>query len=368
MTATISIMYIERIKFMSLNLNLQFLLTALFIISFVFSILINYIMLRFAQTLGVRGRNENEVRWNPEVKPSLGGISFYLVFLVAFIFAILLPHKQDGFNIQVVGILLAATLSFLMGLADDAFNTQPLLKFLTQIFCGLIVIISGLSIQIFENQFLNYFLTVLWVVGMMNSLNMLDNMDGIATIVSIVACFFVVVLNLATSNTTGYPTVLSLGVLGALAGFLVYNFHPAKMFMGDTGSQFLGLFLAVMGISHGWNTPTTVWIGEFPFSNFLVIALVFMLPLCDTITVIINRLMKGNSPFVGGKDHTTHHLYFKGLNEKKITFLFFVLGSVAIFLAYLMVMRFSMIVFYVSVFYFLFVFVALYLNTILKKK
>jgi len=367
MIATLSIFLINKIKFMSLNLNLQFLLTALFIIAFMFSILINYIMLRFAQTLGVRGRNENEVRWNPEVKPSLGGISFYLVFLVAFIFAILLPHEQVGFNIQVVGILLAATLSFLMGLADDAFNTQPLLKFLTQIFCGLIVIISGLSIQIFQNQFLNYFLTVLWVVGMMNSLNMLDNMDGIATIVSMVACFFVVVLNLAITNTTGYATVLSLGVLGALSGFLVYNFHPAKMFMGDTGSQFLGLFLAVMGISHAWNTPTTVWVGDFPLSNFLVVALVFMLPLCDTVTVVINRLRVGNSPFVGGKDHTTHHLFFKGLNEKKIAFLFFALGSIAIVFAYLMVMHFSMMVFYFSIFYFLLVFVTLYLNTIFKK-
>jgi len=325
-------------------------------------------MLRFAQTLGVRGRNENEIRWNSEVKPSLGGISFYLVFLVAFIFAILLPHEQDGFNVQVVGILLAATLSFLMGLADDAFNTQPLLKFLTQIFCGLIVIISGLSIQIFQNQFLNYFLTVLWVVGMMNSFNMIDNMDGVATTVAIVACFFVVVLNLAISNTTGYATVLSLGMLGALAGFLVYNFHPAKMFMGDTGSQFLGLFISVLGISHAWNTPTSVWFGLFPLSNFLVVALVFMLPLCDTATVVINRLRSGNSPFVGGKDHTTHFLYFRGLNEKKIVFLFLLLGLAGIVFAYMMVMHFSMMVFYTAVFYFLLVFVALYLNTILKKK
>ncbi len=268
MMDTLTLFIAEQIQFMSLNLNLQFLLTSLFIVSFMFSILINYILLRFAQTLGVRGRNENEIRWNPEVKPSLGGISFYLVFLMAFIVAILLPHQQEGFNVQVVGILLAATLSFLMGLADDAFNTQPLLKFLTQIFCGLIVIISGLSIQIFENQFINYFLTVFWVVGMMNSLNMLDNMDGIATIVSITACFFVVALKLAITNSTGYSAVLSLGVLGALVGFLVYNFHPSKMFMGDTGSQFLGLFLAVMGITHCWNTPTRVWLGDFPISNF----------------------------------------------------------------------------------------------------
>jgi UDP-GlcNAc:undecaprenyl-phosphate/decaprenyl-phosphate GlcNAc-1-phosphate transferase len=352
---------------MSLNLDMQFLLTALFIVSFVFSILINYILLRFAQTLGVRNRNENEIRWNPEIKPSLGGISFYLVFLVAFIFAILLPHQQNNFNLQVVGILLAATLSFLMGLADDAFNTQPLLKFLTQIFCGLIVIISGHSINLFENEFLNYFLTVFWVVGMMNSINMLDNMDGITTIVSVLACFFVVSLNVALGNTTAYPTILSLGVLGALLGFLVYNFHPSKMFMGDTGSQFLGLYLAVMGIGHCWNTPTTVWLGSFPLSNFLVVSLVFMLPLIDTVTVIVNRIRKGNSPFIGGKDHTTHHLFFRGLSEKKISTLFFFLGSGSVLLAYLLVMHFNTVVFYFALVYFVLVFAALYLNTLIKR-
>lgn len=357
----------EQIRFMSLNLNLQFLLTAFFIVSFMFSILINYILLRFAQTLGVRGRNENEIRWNPEVKPSLGGISFYLVFLMAFIMAVLLPHDQPGFNIQVVGILLAATLSFLMGLADDAFNTQPLLKFLTQIFCGLIIILSGLSIQIFENEFLNYFLTVLWVVGMMNSLNMLDNMDGIASIVSLVVCFFVVLLNLAVTTTTGYALVLSLGVMASLFGFLVYNFHPSRMFMGDTGSQFLGLFLSVMGITHCWNTPTRVWLGDLPVSNMLIVALVFMLPLCDTVTVVINRLRKGNSPFVGGKDHTTHHLFFRGLNEKKIAILFLMLGSIAVWLAYALVMHFSDALFYGACVYLIVVFAALYLNTLRTK-
>ncbi len=92
-----------------------------------------------------------------------------------------------------------------------------------------------------------------------------------------------------------------------------------------------------------------------------------MLPLCDTLTVVINRLKKGNSPFVGGKDHTTHHLFFKGLSEKKITVLFFVLGCIAVVLAYFLVMRFSSIVFYISVFYLLFVFIALYLNTVIHK-
>jgi UDP-GlcNAc:undecaprenyl-phosphate GlcNAc-1-phosphate transferase len=351
-----------------MNLSFQFLITTLFIICFVFSLLINYILLRFAQTLGMRNRNEHQVRWNPDAKPSLGGISFYVVFLFAFIFTVLMPQKYAGFNLHIIGILMASTLAFLMGLADDAFNTQPLLKFLTQIFCGLIVIFSGHSIQIFQNQFIDYIITIVWVVGLMNSVNMLDNMDGITSIVSINACFFMVIVNISLFNTNSYATMLNLGVLGALCGFLVYNFHPSKMFMGDTGSQFLGLFLAVMGIDNCWNNPTSVLVNGFPVANILIVVLVFLLPLTDTITVVINRMKEGRSPFIGGKDHTTHHLFFKGLTEKRIAILYFLLGFIALTFAYFLVTRFSYALFFVSLVYALLVSVSLYLNTLVKKR
>src|SRR5688572_29361937 len=165
-----------------MSLNFHFIIITLFVVCFIFSLLINYILLRFAQTLGVRNQEFQQVRWNPDVKPSLGGISLYVVFLLSFIFTVLMPNNNSDFNLQIVGILMSATLAFLMGLADDAFNTQPLLKFLTQIFCALILIFSGHCITVFQNPFFNYMLTVIWVVGLMNSINMLDNMDGIASI------------------------------------------------------------------------------------------------------------------------------------------------------------------------------------------
>lgn len=349
-----------------MNLDFHFIVTALFVICFVFSLLINYILLKFAQTLGIRDYHLHQIRWSPAIKPSLGGISFYVVFLFAFIFTVLLPEKNAGFNLQIIGILMAATLAFLMGLADDAFNTQPLLKFLTQIFCSLIIIFSGHSIAVFQNQFINYFLTVIWVVGIMNSINMLDNMDGIATIASMLACFFMVLVNVALFNTGSYATMLNLGVLGALCGFLVYNFHPSRMFMGDTGSQFLGLFLAVMGIDNCWNNPTSVLVNGFPITNPVLVGLVFLLPLSDTFTVIINRSLAGRSPFVGGKDHTTHHLFFRGITEKRIALIFTLVGGIAIFMAYNLVVNFSFNLLYVSVFYVLMTAIMLYLNTVLK--
>lgn len=351
-----------------MNFSFQFLVTTLFFVCFGFSLLINYILLRFAHNLGSRNKNDHQIRWNPNIKPSLGGISFYLVFLLSFIFTVLFPGKAIGFNIQIIGILIASTLAFLMGLADDAFNTQPLFKFLTQLFCALIIIFSGHAIRIFENQFLDYIFTILWVVGLMNSINMLDNMDGITTIVSICACVFMVAVNISLFNTGSYSTILNLGVLGALCGFLVYNFHPSRMFMGDTGSQFLGLFLAVMGIDNCWNNPTSQLLNGFPIANPLIVALVFLLPLTDTFTVVINRMRIGQSPFVGGKDHTTHHLFFRGITEKRIAILFFLLGITAVVLAYLLVVRFSFVLFFISLAFVLTVVLSLYLNTIVKKR
>lgn len=350
-----------------MSLNYSFILTSFFFLCFIFSIIINYILLKFVQTLGIRGKEADQVRWNPNSKPALGGISFYVIFLFAFIVTILISNKSISFNLQILGILIASTLAFLMGLADDAFNTQPLLKFLTQVVCAFVAITTGHNITLFQNDFLNYLLTIIWVVGIMNSINMLDNMDGITSIVSIVICLFMVVTNISLQNTMGYTTILNLGVLGALCGFLIYNFHPSKMFMGDTGSQFLGLFLSVMAIDNCWNIEMPQAVFNHHILNVILIPLVFLIPITDTTTVVINRIRAGNSPFVGGKDHTTHHLFFKGITEKRIAILYFLISVVGIIFAYNLIFNFSLVLFYISCAYILLVFVTLYLNTIIKR-
>lgn len=351
-----------------MNFNYPFILTSFFFLCFIFSLIINYILLKFVQTLGIRGKEAEQVRWNPKVKPALGGISFYVIFLFSFIVTILISEKTGSFTMRVSGILIAATLAFVMGLADDAFNTQPLLKFLTQVVCAFVLIGSGHSIEIFQNQFLNYMMTVLWVVGIMNSINMLDNMDGITTIVSICICLFMITLNISLQKTNSYISILNIGVAGSLCGFLIYNFHPSKMFMGDTGSQFLGLFLAAMGIDNCWNIDVVSDLDNRHMINFLLVGLVFLIPLTDTTSVVINRMRRGQSPFVGGKDHTTHHLFFRGITEKRIAILYFILSTTAVVLAYNLIFSFSTLLLYSSISFAVFVALLLYLNTILKKK
>jgi UDP-GlcNAc:undecaprenyl-phosphate GlcNAc-1-phosphate transferase len=140
------------------------------------------------------------------------------------------------------------------------------------------------------------------------------------------------------------------------------------MFMGDTGSQFLGLFLAAMGIDNCWNIDVQAEINNQHIINFLLVGLVFLIPLTDTTTVVINRMRIGQSPFVGGKDHTTHHLFFRGVTEKRIAILYFLLSSIAISFAYNLIFSYRILLVYGSIAFVLFVFLTLYLNTVLRKK
>ena len=258
---------------------------------------------------------------NSTSKPAFGGISFFIVFLLTLSFyEIAFPKHHSPFNIELVGIVVATSVGFLVGLADDAFNTNPSLKLIAQAICALILVGTGNSIQIFDLQWLNYFFTFLWVIGLMNSINMLDNMDAITTIASIFAliCILIAFVFVQQGNQV-YPVII-IGLIGALLGFLFFNWHPSKMYMGDTGSQFLGIILSALSIKFLWNfqeEPTPI-IYDTISKQFILPLLAFLVPISDTTTVTINRIMRGQSPFVGGKDHTTHHLSYLGFSEQSV--------------------------------------------------
>lgn len=293
-----------------------------FIGSIVFSILINFIFLKFAENLGIRGDIQNDNRWSSVQKPAFGGISFYIIFLLSFSsFTIFFASEGNMPNTVMLGLVFATALSFLMGLADDAFNTKPFLKLGVQIASGLILIYTGTYIDIFESDAINYFLTLLWVVGLMNSINMLDNMDAITSLISIVAIFSTLLLLLITGNYYNIYFFTLLGVMASLIGFLYFNWHPSRLFMGDSGSQFLGLFLAFIGIRFFWNAEGLI-LQNPVLDKFIIITAFFAIPLIDTLTVILNRILRKQSPLVGGKDHTTHTMVYMGLSDRQVALLF----------------------------------------------
>ncbi len=313
--------------------NLLLVYSLFFVASLVFTLVINRFLLKFSRNLGIRNASETIIRWSSTSKPALGGISFYIIFLFSIIFiSFLIPEETDFFNLQTMGVLVVVTVGFLTGLFDDAYNTHPWIKFFSQLLCGVILVATGTYITIFENQLLNYAITLFWVVGMMNSINMLDNMDGITTIVSLAVVVTIFAGILLREQFLSPIIVVVLGMMAVLLGFLYYNWNPSRMYMGDTGSQFLGVLLAVLGISFFWNGEA--FSGDStPLMRFLSVAIIFALPIIDTTTVFYKRIARGQSPFVGGKDHTTHHLSYLGLSDHKVALVFAGLSLVSFFLA-----------------------------------
>jgi UDP-GlcNAc:undecaprenyl-phosphate GlcNAc-1-phosphate transferase len=339
-----------------------------------FALLMNGLFLKFARTLGIRNNSDTVIRWSNQSKPALGGISFFIIFLLSIACYSILPIPGKDYaillNKELLGLMGACAIAFLMGLADDAYNTKPFLKFSVQLACGFLLASTGTMIRIFGIYELNFFLTVFWVVAMMNSINMLDNMDAITTTVSINIILAALLLLYLNHDLSNIHMLMLLGVLGALAGFLYYNWNPSKMFMGDTGSQFLGVFLAAIGITYFWNTPD-VHGKMIQSKQFIVTVLGFIIPITDTTTVVINRISKGKSPFVGGKDHTTHHLSYLGLSDRAVALVlagisFLSMVCTVLIIRYIENWGYIHIALFAS--WFLLVFVVLFGITRMKKK
>ncbi len=312
-----------------------------FIASISFSVLINYIFLKFVKTLGIRNKETTVIRWSSESKPSLGGITFFIIFLLSLIaYSFFFERNNYFLNVKFIGVIFACIVAFLMGLYDDALNTKVHIKIISQITASLILIITGTHIELFNSPFLNYAITIIWVIGIMNSINMLDNMDGITTIVSIFIILTIILTILIQRDYSNQYFILLLGSLASLIGFLFFNFHPSQMYMGDTGSQFLGTLLAAFGIIYIWNIKEID--GNYIFSKqIILVIIVFALPIIDTTTVTIKRLSRGKSPFVGGKDHTTHHLFYLVKTERKVAAIFTILTALSTLFGVLIVCFFE---------------------------
>jgi UDP-GlcNAc:undecaprenyl-phosphate GlcNAc-1-phosphate transferase len=197
----------------------------------------------------------------------------------------------------------------LMGFYDDRWGLRPILKLIAQIGAATILIVSGVKVTALPEEWMNIMVTLVWVVGLTNSLNLLDNMDGLSSgVAAVCAAFFVA---MAAMSGQIYVGALAAAVLGATLGFLAYNFNPASIFMGDTGSLFLGFMLAAIGIKLRF--PDNV-----PFVTWMVPIIVMGMPIFDTTLVFISRLRRGQNPLTTpGKDHTSHRLVRLGFTTRE---------------------------------------------------
>jgi UDP-GlcNAc:undecaprenyl-phosphate GlcNAc-1-phosphate transferase len=276
-------------------------------------------------------------RWHRRPTPAIGGVAIYLGFGTALGVGYLLsPDAVDPLTSRAAhallplspreGLLAAGTLVFLVGLADDLLTFKPLQKLAGQVVAASILVLSGIGVWVTGLDAVDGLLSVLWFVAIANAMNLLDNMDGLAAGIAAIAAGYLSLLFFLEGQTG--LLLLSLALGGALLGFLAHNYPPARIFMGDSGSLFLGLFLAGLSLS------PTPGLSRSLFAVVAVPLLILAIPILDSTLVTVGRVLEGRPITQGGKDHTSHRLVAIGASEERALWLLWSLaiagGAVAL--------------------------------------
>jgi UDP-GlcNAc:undecaprenyl-phosphate/decaprenyl-phosphate GlcNAc-1-phosphate transferase len=242
-------------------------------------------------------------RWHRRETPLFGGVA---IGVTVFVLAGILLNLRD---VWVIG--LGAGAIFVVGLTDDLLNIKPYTKLVAQIALASMFVFFGYRLSWTDSLTIDALLTLVWIVGLTNAFNLLDNMDGLCAGVALIAGTMLLVTIVMRDGATLEAQYLVV-LLGATAGFLIYNVHPASIFMGDAGSLFIGLNFAVLTLGR----PA----GAFGPSSVLSIVagplLILLVPIFDTTLVTISRLLSGRSAAQGGRDHSSHRLVAIGLSER----------------------------------------------------
>lgn len=244
-------------------------------------------------------------RWHSQPTPTLGGVGMFLAFALT---VVGLGLANGRFTELRWSLLAAAVIMFFLGLYDDFAQISPPAKLAAQLLAATLVIFFGEPIRFFPWPIANILLTFFWLAGITNAINLLDNMDGLAGGVSLIAAGFLSYFFWQVNDPL--LLLLALAMTGAILGFLVFNFPPAKIFMGDSGSMFLGFTLAALAVARRTQASNIFAVVGVP-------TLVFLLPILDTTLVTVTRILRGQSPAQGGTDHTSHRLVAFGLTERQ---------------------------------------------------
>ena len=288
------------------------------------------VMRKIAIKIGAVDRPNLDRKTQKEPVPYLGGVAIAIGITVASFGALLYSDfSTETFN-KALSVLLPAILISAMGLYDDLKGLEPWPRLVAQTIAGIAVAIyliqNNTLGQAFSNQALNYVVTIIWIVGICNSINFFDNLDGGAS--GTVAVISIFLFAIAFNQGQSLVSALAVITAGSTLGFLIWNKTPAKIYMGDAGALFLGIIIAVLTIRLDPEVG--------PQSRALAIPLLLMaVPILDTTTVVISRISRGISPFTGGRDHLSHRLMRKGFGRKTTAYVLWamaaVFGAVAFF-------------------------------------
>lgn len=277
------------------------------------SLMFTYLVRSGAHRFGIVAAPRKD-RWHQKPTALMGGVAIYLSFVAGcFIFA---PNLSRAYP-----ILIAATILFITGIVDDLVQLKPYIKLVMQMVAASITVFGGLHLPWTSYAPVNDFLTIFWLVGITNAINLLDNMDGLAGGISFIACIFLAISFLNNGQTA--EAVLPLVLAGAIAGFLWFNFNPASIFMGDCGSMFLGFVLSGTALlSESVRARNLV-------SVLLTPALILMIPIFDTCVVTVTRKLSGRPVSQGGRDHTSHRLVALGMSERRAVLMLYLFAAIS---------------------------------------
>ena len=302
-------------------------------ISLCFSYLLTPLMSRIALKRGILSK-PGKRRVHTRSIPYLGGLAIYLAFVVA---GSVLFYANQEFRIEfsqsLKWLLIGGTLIVILGLWDDIKNIKPSTKLIGQITVALLMFCCGFRIELLTNPFIggeihiplffSILITIAWFVGLINAMNLIDGLDGLAAGITVVVSASLLFISLFLHN---YITVFLLAILaGSALGFLRFNFYPAKIFMGDAGSMFIGLILASVALVETQYKSATAAVLLIPITALTI-------PIYDTIMAVIRRTLKKGSIFMADKKHLHHRLLSTGLKQRQIvSFLYLVTLYLGVF-------------------------------------
>ena len=310
-----------------------------FLLAFITAFVITPYTIRLAKKVGAVDI-PNDRRVNKKPMPRLGGLAVIAGFLVSVIYLVIsasiegkINLSEDGLNIKLLGILGGMLVLGIVCYIDDVKDIKPLVKLAGQVTAAIIVASSGVLIDNFtipfkENSFVlnevfSFILTVGWIIGITNAINLIDGLDGLSSGITLISCLSLVVV-FALNESPLIAIILITALAGAIVGFLPYNFNPAKTFIGDVGSNFMGFALAIISILGVAKTYTAIVL----IAPIMILAL----PIFDTIWAIIRRIIKSKSikgVFKADRGHLHHRLMAKGYTQKQSVLILY--GATATF-------------------------------------
>jgi UDP-GlcNAc:undecaprenyl-phosphate GlcNAc-1-phosphate transferase len=276
-----------------------------FVIALILSLYLTPVMRRAALQFGIVDRPDGRLKKHKRPMPYLGGIAIYLSFLLALAFSF-------RFDQELLGLLLAGTIILLLGLIDDLGFLKTWAKVAGQLVAVLVLVKSGIFIKLaFLPLYVRIPLTFLWLVGMINAFNIIDVMDGLSGGVALFASLAFFSVSLLNGRIT--IAIVAITLAGSVLGFLRYNFTPARIYLGDTGSMFLGFMIGALAINGSYTEKDVL--------GFLAPVVILGIPIFDTCQVIIARWRKGAPVYRGSPDHYALRLRATGLSVKGVIWL-----------------------------------------------